>query len=895
MYRSAFHLRVPVHVCFPNRIASALPLLAHAQALFFSSSTFAMSKQQKTIGSFFAKPGAVPAVPVPAKVAADESEDAPVTAPKRRRLLGAKPNGAASSDEETQGPPRFAASAASPHPTPLPGPAASITAVSSSTAASCPEHTLSSNWKTGDAITIASMTSPSYHPILSAPFPTPLLTSVPFASLAGVFAAIESTTKRNTITLVLCNFFRSLILYSNSPSSPPFSSPQPSDLLAALYICSNALAPAYMSLELGVGDSILLKALAEATGRQVKDIKAEAEERGDLGDVAAASRTQQRTIFGAMGAPASQKAGLTIAGVYQAFKGIALESGKASQEKKVTAIKKLLVHGSGTEAKYLIRALQGKLRIGLAKQTVLIALAQAFAITAPITEGRGGETSTHAASGMAGEGRDDAVALPADILADIVLCPPIPDNLSVKPSSNYEMVCPGGADGITYVVDTRRGKGEAEVDALLLNASIVLKQVYSELPSYDRIIPAMMQGGVLQARRTCALSPGVPVTPMLAKPTKGVREILTRFEDVSFTCEWKYDGERAQVHKTPDGSFSIFSRNSENTTGKYPDIGLVLKDAAAAEVAIHTCVLDGEVVAYDREKHTLMPFQVLSTRARKDVAVEDIKVQVIYVAFDLLYINGLSLLHTPLTKRRAILRRLFKEVPGKFGFATSAESSDVEEIAAFLNDSVKGGCEGLMVKVLDGPESVYEPSKRSLNWLKLKKDYMNGLTDTLDLVPIGAWLGKGKRTGVYGAYLLACYDPEDECYQSVTRIGTGFSDEMLAELTAAFQAKGSIVSSKPSNALVGDSVADCDVWFDPDKSEVWEVQAADLSISPVHMAAIGKVDSAKGIALRFPRFMRRRDDKDPADATSADQVADMYRGQSSTIASNVNDDDDWDM
>ena len=250
-----------------------------------------------------------------------------------------------------------------------------------------------------------------------------------------------------------------------------------------------------------------------------------------------------------------------------------------------------------------------------------------------------------------------------------------------------------------------------------------------------------------------------------------------------------------------------------------------------------------------------------------------------------------SLLHFPLVTRRALLRALFREVPGRFSFAMARESSDVEEIHAFLGESVAGGCEGLMVKVLAGADAVYEPSKRSLNWLKMKKDYMAGLTDSFDLVPIAAWKGKGKRTGVFGAYLLACYDADEEEYQAITKIGTGFSEEMLATLTAAMSAKAA--PAKPRNVVVADALAaDVDVWFDPDDSEVWEVLAADLSISPVHKAALGKVDPAKGIALRFPRFIRRRDDKSPADATSADQVAQMYRAQSTTKAASK--EDDWD-
>ena len=296
-----------------------------------------------------------------------------------------------------------------------------------------------------------------------------------------------------------------------------------------------------------------------------------------------------------------------------------------------------------------------------------------------------------------------------------------------------------------------------------------------------------------------------------------------------------------------------------------------------------SCVLDGEAVAYDREKGQLLPFQILSSRQRKDATLDSIKVQVIFVAFDLLFLNGKSLLHSPLVERRRALRSAFAEVPGRFSFAISAESNDTEEIGQFLNDAVKGGCEGLMVKILEGEQSVYEPSKRSLNWLKLKKDYLQGLTDSFDLVVVGAWRGKGKRTGVYGAYLLACYDPDNDEYQSVCKVGTGFSDEMLSQLTEAFDEKeGLACDAKPRNVVAGDTL-EPDTWFAPEESEVWEVMAADLSISPVHKGAVGKADADKGIALRFPRFLRRRaaDDKGPEDATTSGQVLDMYRAQAS--------------
>ena len=305
------------------------------------------------------------------------------------------------------------------------------------------------------------------------------------------------------------------------------------------------------------------------------------------------------------------------------------------------------------------------------------------------------------------------------------------------------------------------------------------------------------------------------------------------------------------------------------------------------------CVLDGESIAYDRESGRLLPFQVLSTRARKDATLESIKVPVIYLAFDLLYLNGVSLLKHSLEERRALLRASFRPIPGKFAFAASKEGTDTEEIATFLNEAVKAGCEGLMVKTLTGPESLYAPDKRSLNWLKLKKDYMDGLSDSLDLVPVAAWKGKGKRAGVYGVYLLACYDPDTDEYQSVCKVGTGFSEENLEALAQGLNDKGSVRGEKPPNVAVGETlVKDVDVWFSPEDSEVWEIRAADLSISPVHMAAVGKVNPEKGIGLRFPRFLHKRTDKAPQDATTSDAVLDMYRAQSTVKGKDGGDDDD---
>lgn len=279
-------------------------------------------------------------------------------------------------------------------------------------------------------------------------------------------------------------------------------------------------------------------------------------------------------------------------------------------------------------------------------------------------------------------------------------------------------------------------------------------------------------------------------------------------------------------------------------------------------------------------------------------------------AFDLLYINNKSLLHESLRTRRFLLRHAFKQSEGYFHLASGQdhfENGDTAPIETYLVESCQNACEGLMVKTLDD-HATYEPSKRSLNWLKVKKDYIEGMgiCDSVDLVPIGGYYGRGKRVNVYGAYLMACYDPIRDEYQSVCKVGTGFTDNDLASLTELM--KGSIIQSKkkPLNYNVSEALFP-DEWFSTNENIVWEIQAADLSRSSVHRGGVGRIENdmapssngnntIRGIGLRFPRFLRLRDDKKAEQATSSEQIVELFY-QQNQHAPNVNtgndEDDDW--
>ncbi|KXT13760.1 hypothetical protein AC579_6598 [Pseudocercospora musae] len=647
---------------------------------------------------------------------------------------------------------------------------------------------------------------------------------VPYAALCSTFSKIELTSKRLEI-LALCSAFLRQVARLT-----------PQDLLPTVLLMNGKLAADYSGIELGIGESLIMKAIGESTGRSLKIIKEDQQKIGDLGLVAAKSRQNQPTMF--------KPKPLTVRGVHEGLMKIATVEGQGSQGRKVDGIKKLLSSadvnlpkgqnvdinqdkGGPSESKFIIRALEGKMRLGLADKSLQAALSHAMVAHAVSEDGR-----------------------------------KVPTEADLK-------------------------KGEE-----------IFKAVYNELPAYEVTVPALLEHGIWKLRDALKLRPGVPLKPMLAKPTKSVGEVLDRFEGKDFTCEYKYDGERAQIHyvahdadedfaatiapkegKTDRGVSNIFSRNSEDLSKKYPDI--LARLPSWVKKGTKSFVLDCETVAWDVEKKHVLPFQQLMTRKKKEVKAEDIKVKVCVFAFDILYLDGEALVNRPFRERREAMYGAFEEVEGEFAFAKHGNSREIEEIQTLLDESIAASCEGLMVKMLDGVESHYEPSRRSQNWLKVKKDYLSGAGDSLDLVVLGAYYGKGKRTNWYGAFHLACYNSSSEQYETICNIGTGFSEAILAELHETLSPLV-IDRAKPFYDHSSGKNDQPDVWFEP--KYVWEVKTADLTLSPRYRAASSEFGSDgvhKGVSLRFPRFIRVRDDKKPEEATTSRQVAEMYRKQES--------------
>lgn len=308
--------------------------------------------------------------------------------------------------------------------------------------------------------------------------------SLPYSELCEAFQSVEAITGRLQIQEIITTLFRRCIDSGN-----------PESLYQLLYLCSNSVAPAYECVELGIGDALLLKAIAEAYGSNLKAVKRKYEEDGDLGIVAQNFKSKQRTLGGffSKGKVATKKQ-WSCQEILQAFRDIANMKGNQSQKLKTDKIKKLLVHASNNlEPKFVIRQLQGKLRIGLAQSTVLISLAHALTLSVP----------------------------PKAHLHQEETC--------VTPEDFPE-------EARTYA--DKKVPKEKRLEA----AVAIVKKAYSEVPSYDALLDAALTVPLQNLHMECSLTPGVPVAPMLARPTKSVLEVLKRLNGQRFTAEYKYDG-----------------------------------------------------------------------------------------------------------------------------------------------------------------------------------------------------------------------------------------------------------------------------------------------------------------------------------------------------------------
>ena len=377
------------------------------------------------------------------------------------------------------------------------------------------------------------------------------------------------------------------------------------------------------------------------------------------------------------------------------------------------------------------------------------------------------------------------------------------------------------------------------------------------------LVAETLAAGGIESIRMMSVAVGNPIKVMLAERLPSMSLILDRMGG-RCAMEFKYDGIRIQAHIGRD-SVKLYSRRLEDLTSNFPDIAAELRKRCKAGEAI----VEGECVAVDPEGG-MLPFQNVTHRRKKhgmDKAVEDYPVRMFM--FDILLADGEDMTLRPFEDRRSKLSETF-DLSEKVQFTTLEVVGSPEEGEDFFNRALGKKCEGIMAKSLS---SEYRAGSRGFFWIKYKKDYEEALTDSFDLAVVGAFYGRGKRAGKYGALLMAVFDEESGRYCTVCKLGTGFDDAFLAELPEMLD--GYLSETRPRTV---DAEMVPDVWFLP--TVVLEVVAAEISLSPIHTAAKGIVKEDAGLGLRFPRFTGRvRDDKGPEECMTMNEVLSMYEMQ----------------
>jgi len=398
----------------------------------------------------------------------------------------------------------------------------------------------------------------------------------------------------------------------------------------------------------------------------------------------------------------------------------------------------------------------------------------------------------------------------------------------------------------------------------------LVERAYNISSDLGRVAKTVAEKGLSGIKKFQVLV-GEPIRPMLAERLSSPEEILEKLGG-KCVAEYKYDGERIQAHKK-GREVVLFSRRLENISSQYPDAVESIRNHVKAEDAI----LEAECVAMDADTGEMRPFQELMHRRRKygiQKAMKEYPVSLFM--FEALYVDGKDLTLKPYPIRRQALENSIEE-SNEVKVAQYLITNNAKELEKFFLEAIEQGCEGLVCKSI-AEDSVYQAGARGWLWIKYKRDYKSEMTDTVDLVIVGAFHGRGKRAGTYGSLLLSAYDPDKDVFKTVTKCGTGFTDEDLAKLPKVMQKH--VILYKHSRV---NSMLEAEVWFEP--VVVLEILGAEITLSPIHMCAMDAIRKGSGLAIRFPRFTGNyRLDKAAEDATTISEIVEMYQKQLKKIS-----------
>lgn len=633
-----------------------------------------------------------------------------------------------------------------------------------------------------------------------------------FAKLAEYFGRIEETPSRNEMMVILAKMLRES---------------GPDEVEQVVNLALGQLRPKFDRLEFSLAEKMIVRSIALAVGKEVDEVTAQYKKMGDLGEVVENARTYEQTNVGTeerMNARAKED---TVGKVYEELVEIAKDRGVGSQERKVGRLAKLIANLGSRHAKYTVRMVMGKLRLGFSDKTVL--------------------------------------------------------------------------DALSYLeYGTKEGREE-------------LDRAYQVFPDVGKLARYVKEGGVGSLTKKVGVTLGTPVLPALSQRLKTADQMIAKMGEVM--CEPKFDGTRVQIHysknkpteeqnnllpEMQNGLFAVeepkhwvktFTRNLDESSAMFPELELIGEQIAANEV-----ILDSEAVGYDPKTGKQVPFQLTITRKRKHgVGEASAEVPLKFNVFDILYLDGKSLLELPLWERRKILeetittkQRTNKPTHERRDAGTGERNNettnqrnnkstneqtntktlvvdeclvteDAQEIREYHAKKLAEGLEGAMVKKIDGK---YLPGRQDWNWVKFKEseDSAAKLSDTLDVVIMGYYKGRGKRTKFGVGAFLAGVRTEEQIV-TIAKIGTGLSDKQFQELFARMQECKT--ETMPKSYQVNKMLVP-DVWVEPEI--VVEVAADEITMSPAHSSSM---------ALRFPRLIKFREDKDLQGITTVQEVKEI--------------------
>lgn len=574
-----------------------------------------------------------------------------------------------------------------------------------------------------------------------------------FLTVAQTFETIEQETSRNTITELLA----SLLKQANADE--------------AAIICNLSLGtlyPPYIDSQFNIADKMMVPVVADMLKQSREETNKHIKEIGDAGLVIAQGHWQQT-------------GDLSVQEVYDQLVALQKISGIGSQEEKAAALTQLLLAVAPISAKYIVRIVLGKLRLGFSDMTIIDALSW------------------------------------------------------------------------MQVGDKSLKK--------------IIEDAYNKCADIGLIARTLKQKGV-DALEAMQIQVGIPIRPAAAERLPTAQAIIDKIGPS--VAQPKLDGFRLQIHLDfmKDKPFvRFFSRNLKNMSDMFPD----LVDALL-KLNIKTLICEGEAIGYDSHTDSFLPFQETVKRKRKhgiSKAAEEFPLKLFM--FDLLYLNGESMLNKTHEERYELFKKLLPDDPhNPIQLISEEHVENANELESYFLMCISEGLEGIVVK---RPDAIYQPGKRNFNWIKLKRQEEGGVEDTIDCVILGYYAGSGKRAAFgIGAFLVGVYDKQNDRYETVAKVGTGLSDAAWKDLKR--KCDEIKIAEQPHDVWCPKELAP-DVWVMP--KIVCMIRADEITKSPLHTA--GKTDEQLGLALRFPRFMGYREDKSAPQATTVKELTEMFGHQ----------------